>query len=116
MTCSAFAPRSGEGLLLRSHFKKMALSIEEIRKIASLSRLNLSSEEESLYLRQLGRVVEYIDQLKQYPSEEDTGDGSVQREACDIPVERGDQKWFLRNAPESLDRFLLVPQVKDSEK
>lgn len=98
----------------------MALSVEEIRRIASLSRLSLSPEEEALYLRQLDRVVEYIDQLKQYPSSEDTTEGGAQREASDVPTERGAQEWlnhdwFLSNAPESLDRFLLVPRVKDSE-
>ena len=42
----------------------MALNLEEVRKIATLARLRFTPEEEAVFVGQLGRIVDYIDQLQ----------------------------------------------------
>lgn len=93
----------------------MALTIEEVRKIAALARLRLTPEEEAVYVGQLGRIVDYIDQLQQYESAEaveDTEAAQAAPEADDRAREGLPRELFLANAPASLDGFLLVPVVK----
>ena len=41
----------------------MALTLEEVRRIAALARLRLSPEEELRFVSQLGKIVDYIDHL-----------------------------------------------------
>jgi len=92
----------------------MALTIEEVRKIASLARLRFSPEEERVFTDQLGHIVDYIDQLQRY----ETGAGEAApvlpvREAEDRPHACLPRELFLANAPASaLGEFLVVPEVK----
>jgi aspartyl-tRNA(Asn)/glutamyl-tRNA(Gln) amidotransferase subunit C len=90
----------------------MALTIEEVRKIAALARLRFNPEEEAVFVGQLGKIVDYIDQLQRYESgtAEDTTEGAP--EADDIPRECLPREQFLANAPAAMDGFLLVPEVK----
>jgi aspartyl-tRNA(Asn)/glutamyl-tRNA(Gln) amidotransferase subunit C len=100
----------------------MALSVSEISRIARLARLELSHEEALLYAQQLGRVVEYIDQIARHEARagEPTEDRTASTETTsrlagtegDTPGPTLDVAELLRNAPASLDRFLVVPQVK----
>jgi len=92
----------------------MALTTEDVRKIASLARLRFSPDEERVFTEQLGHIVEYIDQLQRY----ETGEGeaapaSPVREAEDRPRPCLPRDVFLANAPASaLGEFLVVPEVK----
>jgi aspartyl-tRNA(Asn)/glutamyl-tRNA(Gln) amidotransferase subunit C len=91
----------------------MALTHEDVKKIAALARLRFSPEEEQRFAGQLGKVVDYIDQLQAYEGEtEDSGASAGVREAEDRPHECLPREIFLANAPASLDAFLLVPEVK----
>jgi aspartyl-tRNA(Asn)/glutamyl-tRNA(Gln) amidotransferase subunit C len=90
----------------------MALTIEEVRRIASLARLRFTSEEEATLTGQLAKIVDYIDQLQRLDASEDAAATAAPREGDDrarpcLPRER-----FLANAPAALDGFLLVPEVK----
>ena len=94
----------------------MSLDVEEVRRIAELARLQLSAGEEAQFASQLSEIVDYIDQLRTFDAgtalPEDTGPAQ-DAAANDVPA--GDRPLlddFLDNAPASLDRFLLVPQVK----
>jgi aspartyl-tRNA(Asn)/glutamyl-tRNA(Gln) amidotransferase subunit C len=90
----------------------MALTHEEVRKIATLARLRFTPEEEARLTGQLARIVDYIDQLQTYESAEpDLGSQGV-HESEDQPTECLPREKFLANAPASLDGFLLVPEVK----
>lgn len=94
----------------------MALSVEEVRRIASLARLRLSPEEEAVFARQLGRIVEYIDQLRAFEREEDEAPVAAGvAQADDAPQPGLERDVFLANAPRGLDGFLVVPQVKGGE-
>ncbi len=90
----------------------MALTIEEVRKIAALARLRFTPEEEAVYVGQLGKIVDYIDQLQSYETGtvEDTAQGAQESE--DAPRECIPREQFLANAPAAMDGFLLVPEVK----
>jgi aspartyl-tRNA(Asn)/glutamyl-tRNA(Gln) amidotransferase subunit C len=91
----------------------MALTHEEVRKIAALARLRFTPEEEARFAGQLGKIVDYIDQLQAYEGEmEEGGAPEGVREAEDRPHECLPRELFLANAPAALDAFLLVPEVK----
>ncbi len=99
----------------------MALTPESIRKIATLAQLRCTPEEEAVFASQLGRVVEYIDQLERFESGESAFFGLPRvppvREAEDLPRPGLPREAFLANAPASaLGEFLVVPEVKRGER
>jgi aspartyl-tRNA(Asn)/glutamyl-tRNA(Gln) amidotransferase subunit C len=97
----------------------MALTTEEVRKIASLARLRFTPEEEATFAGQLGKIVDYIDQLQRF---EPGGAAPADLRAPAAPAAAPEaedrtgpclpREIFLRNAPAALDGFLLVPEVK----
>ena len=94
----------------------MSLDVEEVRRIAELARLRLSDGEEAQFASQLSEIVNYIDQLRAFSADASRStDSEPERNVAnnDVPAEgRPLLDDFLDNAPASLDRFLLVPQVK----
>lgn len=105
-------------LWLNFHLKAMALTTEEVRKIASLARLRFTPEEEGTFVHQLGAIVDYIDQLQSYETGDDGALPSSRplpslREAEDRARPSLPRELFLANAPaQALGEFLLVPEVK----
>ena len=90
----------------------MALSADDARGIAALARLRFAPEEEARLVGQLGRIVAYIDQLAGHrATPPEPGAAAPGREAADLPAPCLPRPAFLANAPESLDGFLVVPQV-----
>jgi aspartyl-tRNA(Asn)/glutamyl-tRNA(Gln) amidotransferase subunit C len=92
----------------------MPLSLDEVRKIASLARLRLTPEEESLFAGQLGAIVDYIGQLAEYESADPPPAAAPAPEADDLPQPSLPREVFLANAPSALDGLLLVPGVMGS--
>jgi aspartyl-tRNA(Asn)/glutamyl-tRNA(Gln) amidotransferase subunit C len=95
----------------------MALTTEEVRKIASLARLRFTPEEEAAFAGQLGKIVDYIDQLQRFeadaPPAAATGAAATGApEDDDLPRPCLPRESFLANAPAALDGFLLVPEVR----
>lgn len=90
----------------------MALTIEEVRKIAALARLRFTPEEEALFVGQLGEIVDYIDQLQRYESASEMEAVQGAQESEDVTRECIPREQFLANAPAAMDGFLLVPEVK----
>jgi aspartyl-tRNA(Asn)/glutamyl-tRNA(Gln) amidotransferase subunit C len=90
----------------------MSLTLEEVRKIATLARLRFTPEEESVFVGQLGAIVDYIDQLQSYPLVEEGRPDLESREAEDRPHECLPRGLFLANAPATLDGFLVVPEIQ----
>lgn len=89
----------------------MPLTLDEVRKIASLARLRLTAEEELLFAGQLGAIVDYIGQLAEYESAEPPAFAAPAPEADDVPGPSLPREVFLANAPSALDGLLLVPGV-----
>lgn len=92
----------------------MALTHEDVRKIATLARLRLTPQEEERFAGQLAHIVDYIDQLQGFAAEAPEAAVEGVREMADEPRECLPRETFLANAPASLDAFLLVPEVKGS--
>jgi aspartyl-tRNA(Asn)/glutamyl-tRNA(Gln) amidotransferase subunit C len=90
----------------------MGLTTDDVRKIAALARLRITPEEEGVFVGQLGKIVDYIDQLQRFESAPVAIAGASVREAEDVPHECLPREVFLGNAPAALDGFLLVPGVK----
>jgi aspartyl-tRNA(Asn)/glutamyl-tRNA(Gln) amidotransferase subunit C len=90
----------------------MPLTIEEVRRIAVLARLRLTSAEEAKFASQLGQIVDYIGQLKSYSGQEPREADMLAVEASDSIADCLPLASFQRNAPELHGSFLVVPQVK----
>jgi len=90
----------------------MALTIDEVRKIASLARLRIPPAEEARFASQLDRIVGYIDQLSRYTSASPEAHAEVSRQADDRREPCLPRGVFLANAPKEMDGFLVVPEVK----
>jgi aspartyl-tRNA(Asn)/glutamyl-tRNA(Gln) amidotransferase subunit C len=90
----------------------MALTHEDVRKIATLARLRFTPEEEARLDRQLDRIIDYIDQLQSFADAPPDAAVPGVRELADEPQECLPRERFLANAPASMDGFLLVPEVK----
>jgi aspartyl-tRNA(Asn)/glutamyl-tRNA(Gln) amidotransferase subunit C len=102
----------------------MALTTEEVRKIASLARLRFTPEEEAAMAGQLGKIVDYIDQLQRLDAGKPDAAAAATPggplapelraapEADDVPRPCLPRETFLANAPAAKDGFLLVPEVK----
>jgi aspartyl-tRNA(Asn)/glutamyl-tRNA(Gln) amidotransferase subunit C len=94
----------------------MALTHEDVRKIATLARLRFTPEEEAKLTGQLAGIVDYIDQLQAFEGALEGEDSATAvqgvRELEDQPHECLPREEFLANAPAAMDAFLLVPEVK----
>ncbi|HXU45773.1 MAG TPA: Asp-tRNA(Asn)/Glu-tRNA(Gln) amidotransferase subunit GatC [Thermoanaerobaculia bacterium] len=118
--CAATSSRllvKASGERLNFYSKIMALTREEVRRIAVLARLRFSPEEEDRLTDQLARIVGYIDQLQAFSEIEQEGAGSSEAaaEAADAVAPGLPRASFLDNAPAARDGFLLVPAVKTAE-
>ena len=95
----------------------MSLTAEEVRHIALLSRLELTDEEVEKYTRELGQILNYVEQLRELNVDD------VEPISHAIPmanVYRGDEpgpsfdaETALANAPERNDPFFLTPRVTE---
>lgn len=82
--------------------------------------MQLSASEEATFATQLSEIVDYIDQLRTFDAgaviaEEVEAPSEVAANDVPRPADPAGEPLldrFLDNAPASLDRFLLVPQVK----
>ena len=95
----------------------MALSREEVLKVALLGRLKLSEAELEKFTTQLNQIVGYVEQLQQLDTED------VEPMAHPLPINnvfRADEvkdsigiDKALANAPKRDAEFYLVPPVLD---
>jgi aspartyl-tRNA(Asn)/glutamyl-tRNA(Gln) amidotransferase subunit C len=95
----------------------MSLSADEVRWVAQLARLELSEADLAVMTRQLGAIMDYVNQLAQVNTD------GVEPLAHPLPVQnvfRPDEpapslavEEALANAPERRDGFYVVPAVLD---
>ncbi len=93
----------------------MALTRQDVEKVALLARLQLEPEELDQLTGQLARVLEYVDQLSQL----DTSNVAPLAHAVELtnvfredePGQTLPREQALANAPRSDGRFYLVPAV-----
>ncbi|MEQ9551877.1 MAG: Asp-tRNA(Asn)/Glu-tRNA(Gln) amidotransferase subunit GatC [Coleofasciculus sp. G3-WIS-01] len=95
------------------------IDLEQVRKVANLARLELTSEEEEQFLPQLNSILDYFQQL----SELDTENVPPTTRAIDVSnVTRPDQLQryperdaLLAEAPDQDGDFFKVPQILSTE-
>jgi aspartyl-tRNA(Asn)/glutamyl-tRNA(Gln) amidotransferase subunit C len=95
----------------------MALSREEVRRVAELARLEFSDEEEARMADEMSRILDYVDKLEEL----DTSGVPPMSHVLDVTnvyredeVERRiDQEQALEPAPESENGYFVVPKVID---
>ena len=93
----------------------MSITPEEVDRVARLARLYLSDSERAQLTEQLGRIVDFVEQL----NELDTATVEPMAHAADItnafaddiPVESLDREAALGNAPNRDDDCFRVPAV-----
>ncbi len=95
----------------------MSLTTQQVRDVARLARLELTDAELAAMTRQLGVILEYVDQLKQVPTDD------VEPLAHPLPIQnvfRDDEPApslpvdiALANAPNRKGDFYSVPAILD---
>jgi aspartyl-tRNA(Asn)/glutamyl-tRNA(Gln) amidotransferase subunit C len=93
----------------------MPIPPEEVRRIAALANLEFTEEEIGRFSRDLSRILEYIDQLKEVDTDkieplihvfDRQGQGRPDQVGACLPVQEA-----LRNAPQRQDVLFKVPRV-----
>ena len=94
------------------------LSVPEVQKVASLSRLKLSEAEIARLAIQLGDILGYVQQLEAVPTD------GVEPMAHAVPLQnvvRRDEEQTslprseaLQNAPRADGKYFLVPQILEN--
>jgi len=96
------------------------IDVEQVRKVASLARLELTEAEEQQFTGQLNSILDYIQQL----DELDTKDVPPTTRAIEVSnITRPDKleifserEGLLESAPEREEDFFKVPKIlSDSE-
>jgi len=97
----------------------MAITIQDVEHIAKLARLKLTEEEKSRFQKELGKIIEYFDQLKKLntegvpPTTHVVPLENVLREdkiTPSLPVDEA-----LANAPDRKGNYFRVPKVVEKE-
>jgi aspartyl-tRNA(Asn)/glutamyl-tRNA(Gln) amidotransferase subunit C len=93
----------------------MSISKEEVKKVANLARLEITSAEEEEFGTQLNAILDYFEQL----SELDTDNVQPTTRAIDVTnitrkdeqVTYIDRESLLNSAPEREEDFFQVPKI-----
>lgn len=93
------------------------INIKDVEHVAKLARIELSEDEKEKFAKQLGAIIEYIDQLNEVETE------NIDPMAHPYPitnVTRADKACYentreelLTNAPEEEDSFFKVPKINE---
>jgi len=93
----------------------MSLSREDVEKVALLARLRLSDEEVATMTEQLGRIVEYVEQLNELNTEDVRPMAHAVELANvlaeDVVAPSLPREEALANAPKRDDECYRVPAV-----
>ncbi|MEM8502377.1 MAG: Asp-tRNA(Asn)/Glu-tRNA(Gln) amidotransferase subunit GatC [Cyanobacteria bacterium P01_D01_bin.1] len=95
------------------------IDVDQVRKVASLARLDLSESEEEQFTGQLNGILEYVQQL----DELDTADVPPTTRAIEVSnITRPDQlevfaerESILESAPDREADFFKVPKILGGE-
>ena len=96
------------------------LSTEEVKKVASLARLNLTDQELELYRVQLSSILDYVGQLKEVstegvePTSQVTGLTNVSRVDVVEPASVDEHKRIISQFPQKENGYLKVRGIFES--
>ena len=97
----------------------MKLTKEQVKYVAKLGNLSLTSDEEDLYAGQLSAILDYVDQLNSVdtngvePLFNVTGNCSVWR--ADVPSESLSQQEATQNAPKAKNGYFVTKGVFEND-
>ena len=92
---------------------------EQVRKVANLASLELTTEEEAQFTTQLGSILDYIEQLNQLdvtnvaPTTRAIDVSNITRE--DILQPYADREAILNSAPQQEGDFFRVPKILNAD-
>lgn len=95
------------------------ISSDSVKKVAKLANLPISSDEEKVFTDQLGKILEYVEQLEKVdtskvePTFNVTGLKNILRE--DVVTESLEQGQALFNAPKKKDGLFVTKGVLKDE-
>ncbi|MFB6262738.1 MAG: Asp-tRNA(Asn)/Glu-tRNA(Gln) amidotransferase subunit GatC [Bradymonadaceae bacterium] len=95
----------------------MAISDEDIRRLARLARLDLDEEELRQYRSELEAILEYVERLEKVEVDAGEGEASDEAGAAERPEEVDgalDREELTEQAPEVGEGAFLVPSVINS--
>lgn len=93
----------------------MKITYEDVKHVAQLARITLTSEQITVLSKQLNDIVEYIEQLNEIdtstiePTSHVVPLNNIFRE--DLITPSLPRQEMLKNAPDSNDRFYIVPKI-----
>jgi aspartyl-tRNA(Asn)/glutamyl-tRNA(Gln) amidotransferase subunit C len=94
----------------------MAISIDEVNRIAKLARLSFTEEEKQKLQTELSAILDYVDQLKQVEGK--SGLEVYDKDALnlmrdDVAEEFPNPEELLAQAPATQDGFVKVKSILD---
>lgn len=103
------------GMRFSCYNSAMILSVDEVKKLARLARIELSNEEIALLQGNLGTILDYVEELKKVNTEgleevsQVAGLENVQRE--DRVVLEENREEIFKQAPEMKDGYFKVKAI-----
>ena len=97
----------------------MSVDIDNVKKIAKLSKISLSENEIKKFLTDLNQIIGWVDQLTEVDTEKvaptfsSFGVEEGIKKRSDIVSDGGYREDVISNAPKSEEGFFLVPKVID---
>ena len=96
----------------------MAISKDEVKKVAELSKLSFDEKELEVFTSQMGKIIDMVEELEEVDT---TGVPFTSNVASEINVLREDivikgesREELLKNVPETKDGFIKVPAIMDN--
>jgi aspartyl-tRNA(Asn)/glutamyl-tRNA(Gln) amidotransferase subunit C len=92
----------------------MAISIDEVTRIAKLSRLTFNEQEKQKLQGELSAILDYVSELQKLPAtnlnlNEDPSSLNIMRK--DVVEETEDTEIFLSQAPDRQGNFIKVKSI-----
>ncbi|MGD1937019.1 MAG: Asp-tRNA(Asn)/Glu-tRNA(Gln) amidotransferase subunit GatC [Cyanophyceae cyanobacterium] len=93
----------------------MSISLDEVRKVALLSRIALTDDEEERFAAQLNDILDYVEQLNELdvegvePTTRAIDVSNVMRQDAHSTYEN--REGLLNNAPDRDEDFFKVPKI-----
>jgi aspartyl-tRNA(Asn)/glutamyl-tRNA(Gln) amidotransferase subunit C len=88
---------------------------EQIRKIAKLSRINITDDEVEIFTNELSKIMTWVDQLQEVDTDGipqlASIDGHTLEARADEANDETSVEDIMANAPESRYHFFTVPKV-----
>ena len=98
--------------------RQMAISKEEVKRVANLSKLSFKEEELDMFTEQMSQIIEMMERLEEVNTEGVAFTSNVTKEINvmreDVVVQTNTREELMSNVPETQDGFIKVPAIMDN--